>query len=96
MTLFGGRRRDERIEYVAVRFRIDPILRDSSPLGPQPLLVDIGILDNERLQPLRVRQDDTKPDWTTIVVKVKRIFVDFKLLKKAVDRLGQVVERIRI
>ena len=96
MSLFGGRRRDERIQYIAVRFRINPILRDSGPFDPQTLLVDIGILDNERLQPLRVRQDNAKPDRPTIVVKVKCIFVDFKLFKKAVDRLGQVVERIRI
>src|SRR5580704_11224819 len=96
VTLFGRRERHERIEHFRVRFRIGPILRNAGPLGAQALLIRIGILDDKRLQPLRMRQDDAKADRPAIVVKVEGVFIDPELLEKSVDRPGQIVKGVRI
>jgi hypothetical protein len=77
-------------------FRIGPILRNGSPLGAQAFLIRIGILDDKRLQPLRMRRDDAKADRPAIVMKVEGVFVDLELLEKLVDRLGQIVKGVHI
>ena len=76
MTLFGRCERHERVEHFGMRFRISPILRNAGPLGAQAFLIRIGILDDERLQPLRMRRDDAKADRPAIVMKVEGVFVD--------------------
>ena len=96
MTLFGRCERHERIEHFRMRFRIGPILRNGGPLGAQAFLIRIGILDDKRLQPLRMRRDDAKADRPAIVMKVEGVFVDLELLEKIVDRLGQIVEGVHI
>ena len=65
-----------------MRFRIDPILRNTGPLGAETFLIGIGILNDKRLQPLGMRRDDAKADRPAIVMKVEAIFVDLELLKK--------------
>src|ERR1700733_306374 len=77
-------------------FWIGPILRDTCPLGAQALLIDIGILDDESLHPLRMRQNDAEADRPAVVMKVEGALGDLELLKEAVDRLGQVVKGVRI
>jgi uncharacterized OB-fold protein len=79
-----------------MRFRIGPILRNTGPLGAEPFLIGIGILDDKRLQPLRMRRDDAEADRAAIVMKVEAVFVDLELLEKTVDRLGQIVKRVRV
>jgi hypothetical protein len=79
-----------------MRFRIGPILRDTSPLGSQAFLVGAGVLDNESLHALWMRQDDAKANRPTVVMKVERVFIDLELLEEIVGRLRQVVERVRI
>src|ERR1700733_5131771 len=96
MTLFGRCERHERIEHFWMRFRIGPILRDAGPLGAQAFLIDIGILDDERLQPLRMRRHDAKADRPAIVMKEEGVWVDLELLEETVDRLGQIVEGVHI
>src|SRR5271156_4293855 len=96
VTLFGRCERHERIEHFRMRFRIGPILCNAGPLGAQALLIRVGILDDKRLQPLRMRQDDAKADRPAIVMKVEGVFVDLELLEKAVDRPGQIVKGVRI
>ena len=88
MTLFGRCERHERFEHFRMRFRIGPVLRYGSPLGAQAFLIRIRILDDKRLQPLRMRRDDPKADRAAIVMKVEAVFADLELLEKAVDRLG--------
>ncbi len=63
-----------------MRFRIGPILRNGGPLGAQAFLIRIGILDDKRLQPLRMCRDDAKADRPAIVMKVEGVFVDLELL----------------
>ena len=84
VTLFGRCERHERIEHFRMRFRIGPILRNAGPLGAQAFLIGIGILDDKRLQPLRMRRDDAKADRPAIVMKVEGVFVDLELLEKIV------------
>jgi len=45
-----------------MRFRIGPVLRNAGPLGAEAFLIRIGILDDKRLQPLRMRRDDAEAD----------------------------------
>jgi len=80
VTLFGRRERHEHIEHFRMRFRIGPILRNGGPLGAQAFLIRIGILDDKRLQPLRMCRDDAKADRPAIVMKVEGVFVDLELL----------------
>ena len=96
VTLFRRRERHERVEHFRARFRIGPILRDAGPLGAQAFLIDIGILDDERPQSLRMRRDDAKADRPAIVMKVEGVFVDLELFEKVVDRPGQIVKGVRI
>ena len=96
MTLFGRCERHERIEHFRMRFRIGPILRNGGPLGAQAFLIRIGILDDERLQPLRMRRDDAKADRPAIVMKEEGVCVDLELLEETVDRLGQIVKGVHI
>ena len=79
-----------------MRFRIGPILRNAGPLGARAFLIRIGILNDKRLQPLRMRRDDAKADRSAIVMKVKGVFVDLELFEKSVDRPGQIIKRVRI
>ena len=96
VTLFGRRERHERIEHFRMRFRIGPILRNSGLLGAQAFLIRIGILDDKRLQPLRMRRDDAKADRPAIIMKEEGACVDLELLEETVDRLGQIVKRVRV
>src|ERR1700733_12911841 len=73
-----------------MRFRVGPILRNPGPLGAEAFRIDVGILDDERLQPLRMRRHDAKADRAAIVVKEEGVCVDLELLEKSVDRLGQI------
>src|SRR5580704_3382632 len=82
MTLFSRRQRYKGIEYFKMRFWIGPILRDTSPLCAEAFLIGIGILDDERLHPLRMRQNDAEADWPAVVMKVEAAFVDFELLEE--------------
>ena len=66
-------------------FRIGPVLRNAGPLGAQAFLIDIGILDDKRLQPLRMRRDDAKADRPAVVMKVEGVLVDLELLEKSVE-----------
>ena len=88
VTLLGRCERHERIEHLRMRFRIGPILRNAGPLGAQALLIRVGILDDERLQPFPMRRDDAKADRPAIIMKVEGVLVDLELLEKSVDRLG--------
>ena len=96
VTLFGRCERHERVEHFRVRFRIGPILFNGGPLGAQAFLVSVGVLDDQRLQPPRMRRDDAKADRTAIVMEVEGVFVDLELFEKIVDCLGQIVECVHI
>jgi len=96
VTLLGRCERHERIEHFRMRFWIGPILHNGNPLGTQAFLIRIGVLDDKRLQPLRMCRDDAKADRPAIVMKVKGVFVDVEVLEKLVDRLGQTVEGVHI
>ena len=96
MTLFGRCERHERVEHFWMGFWIVPVLRNAGPLGVQALLIDISILDDKCSQPFRMRKDDAKANRPAIVMKVEGVFADLELLEKPVDRLGQIVEGVRI
>src|SRR5580704_17281623 len=77
-------------------FRIGPILRNAGPFGAQAFLIRVGILDDKRSKPIRMRRDYAKADRPAVVMKVEGVFVDLELLEKSVDRLGQTIESVRI
>ena len=81
MTLFGRCERHERVEHFGMRFRI----------GAQAFLIRIGILDDERLQPLRMRQDDAKADRPAIVMKVEGVFMTIEVLLTSPATEAQIV-----
>ena len=96
MTLFGRGERYEPIEHLRMRFGIGPILRNAGPLGAKAFLIDVGILDDKRLQPLPMRRHDAKADRAAIVMKEERVGVDLELLEESADRLGKIVEGVHV
>ena len=96
MTLLGRGERYERVEHFGMLFRISPISRDAGPLGAQNFLIRVGILDDKRSKPIRMRRDYAKADRPAVVMKVEGVFVDLELLEKSVDRLGKTIESVRI
>jgi len=71
-----------------MRFWIDPILLDTSPLGTQALLIGVGILDYESLHPLGMRQNDPEANRPAIIMKIEDAFPYLELLEETVGRLG--------
>src|SRR5215475_15997346 len=79
-----------------MRFWIDPILRYGGPLRAEALRVGIGILDDESLHPLRMRQEHAETNRPAVVMKVERAFADFELIEQAIRRRRQMVEGVCI
>ena len=82
MTLFGGFEREERIDHFGMRFRVGPVPGDAGPLRAEAFLVGVGVLDDQRLQPLRMGQDHAKADRRAIVVKVEGVVADLELVEQ--------------
>jgi hypothetical protein len=96
MTLFGRCRRYKCIKHFRMRFWVGPILRDTSPLRSQAFLIGIGILDDESLHPLWMRQNNAESDRPAVVMKIEDAFADLELLEEIVDRLRQMIKGVRI
>src|SRR5690242_18098605 len=79
-----------------MRVWIFPIPRDTGPLGAESFLVDIRILNDESLKPLRMLHHDAEADWAAVVVEVEGIFADPELLEEIIDGLRQVIKGIRV
>ena len=54
-----------------------------------------GVLDDERLDPVRMRQSHAKADRTAVVLHVQRVARETERLGEAIHDLGEVIERIR-
>src|SRR6516164_9680400 len=79
-----------------MRLWIGPILRDGGPLRAQTLLIGVGILDDESLHPLRMRQEHAETDRPAIVMKVEGAFADFELIEQVIHRRRQMIKCVRI
>ena len=79
-----------------MRFRIRPELRDLRPLGTKACFVDVGVLNDEGMQSIRVRQNHTEADRRAVVVKVQGVVRDLQLLQKITHRLGKMIERVGV
>ena len=86
--LFGRCERHERIETLQDALSDRPNSAQWRPtwrLYGAFLIRSIGILDDKRLQPLRMRRDDAKADRPAIVTKEEGACVDLELLEETVD-----------
>src|SRR6516165_6016529 len=79
-----------------MRLWIGPILRDGGPLRAQALLIGVGILDDESLRPLRMRQEHAETDWAAVVMKIEGAFADFEVIEQVIHRRCQMVGSVRI
>ena len=79
-----------------MHFRIGPVLRNAGPFDAQAFPIGIGILDDKCSKPIRMRRDYAKADRPAVVMKVEGVSVDLELLKKSVDRFGQIVKGVRV
>ena len=50
------------------------------------------VLDDERLDPVRMGQGHAKPDRSTVILDVERVVVEPKCFGEAVHDLGTVIE----
>ena len=68
MTLFGRGERYDGIENFGMGFRIGSILRNTGPLGAEPFLIGIGILNDQRARARWMRRYNAKADRPAIVL----------------------------
>jgi pimeloyl-ACP methyl ester carboxylesterase len=75
---------------------VGPVLRDPGPFGPKSFFVCIGVLDDDGLHTLRMRQRDAKADGPAIILHKEDVAIDPELLKQSVGRLGEMIEGIAV
>src|SRR5208283_2426966 len=86
VTLLGRLPRQERVDHFRMRLRIGPLFRDPSPFGSQAFPVNIGVLDDQSLGPLRMPENYPEADRTSIVVKIEGVVVEPQHFEKMNDR----------
>ena len=70
VALLGCLERKKSVEHFRVSFRIGPVFRDLSPFGSEACLIDIAVLNDERMKLIGMRQNDAEADWRAVVVKI--------------------------
>ena len=75
---------------------IRPVFCDLGPFGSKARLVDVAVLNDQRMQLIGVREYDTEADRRAVVVKVQGIVRDLQLLQKITHRLGKMIERVSV
>ena len=96
VPLLGGLERKKSVEHLRMSVRIRPVFRDLGPFGSKARFVDVAVLNDERMQLIGVRQNDTEADRRAVVVKVHGVMRDLQLLQKITHRLGKMIERVSV
>ena len=84
------------VDDLRVHLRISPKFRDLRPFRSKPLSVGVTVLDDQRVQSLRVGQDDPITDRRPVVEQVERVASDLELLEQRIDCLGKMVEGVTV
>ena len=74
---------------------IGPIGSPRLPICPQAFVVRHSVLDDERLDSVRVGQGHAKTYGTTVILHVKRVARNPERFGKTIHDLGVVIKRIR-
>ena len=64
------------------------------PQRPQPVFVGDGVLHDQRLDPVGVRQRQPEPDRSAVVLQKQDVAGEAELGGEAVNDLGEVIERV--
>src|SRR4029077_7989261 len=98
VTSVAASRRLKRQEIYAQRAfvgsAIGPKGSSCFPICPQTRIVGHCVLDDERLDPLRVRQGHAKTHGTTVILHVKRVAREPKSFGEMIHGFGDVIERV--
>ena len=73
---------------------VSPELAAGLPQRSQPVFVGDGVLHDERLDPVGVRQRQPEPDRPAVVLHEQHVAGETEPAGEAVDHLGEVVERV--
>ncbi len=73
---------------------VSPELAAGLPQRPEPVFVGDGVLYDQRLDPVGVRQRQPEPDRSAVVLQKQDVARETELGGEAVDDLGEVIERI--
>jgi hypothetical protein len=96
VPLFGSFERKKSVQHLGMSFWIFPIFRDLGLLGTKARFVDVAVLDDERVQSIWVRQNDTEPDRRAVIVEVHGVMCELQLLQEIIYRLGKMIERVSV
>ena len=73
---------------------VSPELAAGLPQRPQPVFVGDGILHDQRLDPVGVRQRQPEPDRSAVVLQEQDVARETELAGEAINDLGEVIERV--
>ena len=73
---------------------VSPELAAGLPQRPQPVIVGDGVLHDQCLDPVGVRQRQPEPDRSAVVLQEQHVARETELSAEAVDDLGEVIERV--
>jgi hypothetical protein len=71
MTLFGRLEGHEGIDDLRMRFWISPVFGNPGPFRAEASLVDVAVLDDQGVKPLRMRQNDAEPYRRTVIMEIE-------------------------
>ena len=92
-------RRRQRQEICAKRTFIGSAIGPKGPprlpIRPQALVVRHSVLDDESLDPVRMRQGHAKTHGAAVILHIKRVAREPECFGEVIHDLGDVIERIR-
>jgi hypothetical protein len=92
---FGGFRCEEILQSGSVGLRwVLPVLLNRVPALAQTLFVGVAVLGNDRRDALWMGECKAQPNGSAVIEYVDRITVEADLFSKAVDDIGEVLERV--
>ena len=75
VPLLGCLEGKKSVKHLRMVFRIRPVFRDLGPFGSKARFVDVAVLNDERMQLIGVRENDTEADRRAVVVKIQGVAV---------------------
>ena len=96
VPLLGSLERKKSVKHLRMSLWIRPVFRDLGPFGTKARFVDVPVLNDERMQLIGVRENDTEADRRAVVVKIHGVLFDLQLLQKITHRLGKMIERVSV
>src|SRR5579859_2475292 len=94
MTDLGSPQRGKQRRHFRMSLRLGPVLGNTLPPGPETLFISVGVLNDQRLQPIRMSEDQAIADGRTVILHIYAVATDLELFEQLVGRLSQMIEGV--